>query len=242
VEAFRELVRPLAIHYARCSQESPEDLLQVGMLGLIRAAELYRKEQATPFEAFARPHIRGAILHYLRDSAPIVRLPRRQAELQERLIRLSAAKSAEPAALAAEAVRRELRIGLEQWNLLLRQRRLNRPRGLEGVLAAGLEGRLQGLDPVDEPAADDGAAEQEAGSLSAEQLLGRLQPRQRQVVRQAVLEGASYRTIAAAMGISPMTVKRLLHRGLDELREVLDGDGVSCPPSPGRAASAAPGC
>jgi RNA polymerase sigma-B factor len=32
-------------------------------MGLLRAAELYKPQTATPFEAFARPHIRGAILH-----------------------------------------------------------------------------------------------------------------------------------------------------------------------------------
>ena len=86
VEAHRDLVRPLAIHYARRCGESWEDLLQVGLLGLIRASELYRPESGTPFDAFARPHVRGAILHYLRDLSPVVRLPRRAAELQQRLL------------------------------------------------------------------------------------------------------------------------------------------------------------
>ena len=80
VEANRDLVGPIAAHYAAHSAEAREDLEQVGLLGLIRAAELYSSDQGTPFEAFAKPHIRGAILHYLRDQAPAVRLPRRQAE------------------------------------------------------------------------------------------------------------------------------------------------------------------
>ena len=45
-------------------------------MGLLRAAERYEGPRKIPFSAFARPHIRGAILHYLRDKAPIIRLPR----------------------------------------------------------------------------------------------------------------------------------------------------------------------
>ena len=63
VEANLLLVDPLAARYARCTGESFEDLRQVGRLGLIRAAERYRDAAAVPFTAFARPHIRGAILH-----------------------------------------------------------------------------------------------------------------------------------------------------------------------------------
>ena len=81
VEAHQDLVRPIAFHYGRCCRESVDDLLQVGLIGLIRAAERFDTQQGTPFEAFARPHIRGAILHHLRDVAPSVRLPRRQAEI-----------------------------------------------------------------------------------------------------------------------------------------------------------------
>lgn len=242
VESHRDLVRPLAIHYARCSQEPSEDLLQVGLLGLIRAAELYRRELSTPFEAFARPHIRGAILHYLRDTAPVVRLPRRQAELQERLMRLSAPMGPDTPVAPSEEVRRQLRISNDQLNLLLRQRRLNRPSPLEGLLASGMEGRFQPLDPEEEESPWERSDGQPMGGPSAEQLLQQLEPRQRQVVRQAILEGASYRTIAAEMGISPMTVQRLLRRGLEQLRSVLDGARISSPAQPDPCASAAPGC
>ncbi|MFM7170481.1 MAG: sigma factor, partial [Cyanobium sp.] len=67
VEAHQHLVPPVASHYARRCPEPKDDLIQLGLLGLIRAAELFNPSAQTPFSAFARPHIRGAILHYLRD-------------------------------------------------------------------------------------------------------------------------------------------------------------------------------
>ncbi len=76
VESHMRLVEPLARRYARTSGQDRDDLQQVGLLGLLRAAERYEGQRDVPFSAFARPHIRGAILHYLRDRASIIRLPR----------------------------------------------------------------------------------------------------------------------------------------------------------------------
>lgn len=218
VETYRDLVRPLAIHYARCSRESSQDLIQVGMLGLIRAAELFRSDRATPFEVFARPHIRGAILHYLRDVAPCVRLPRRQAELQERLTKLRQRCQADPQQGASpEELRRRLGVDAEQWRLLLQHRQMNRPGPLDAEQFAAVPAPTQEL-----PMATSGS-----GPASVEALLAVLEPRQRWVVRQVVLAGWSYRRLGVEMNVSPMTVQRLLRRGLDRLRQHLDGAELS---------------
>lgn len=230
VETHRDLVRPLALHYARRCQESWEDLLQVGMLGLIRAAELYRSEQGTPFPAFARPHIRGAILHYLRDEAPSVRLPRRQAELQERLQRLErmAPCSDRGTSSAGTGLRERLGVDEARWNLLLRHRQLCRPLPLEGA-------------QLEELAAPE-AGQAEERLVALRELLDQLDPRQRQVVRQVVLGGWSYRRLAAQMQVSPMTVQRLLHRGLATLRDQLDALELRTDRPGCRAGSALRGC
>jgi len=233
VEQYRAIVRPLAVHYARCCQESLEDLLQVGLMGLIRAAELYSEARRTPFEAFARPHIRGAILHYLRDAAPLVRLPRRQAELQERFNRLQGtlAHRERP----AEALRQlcaTLGISEAEGRRLEVQRQLTRPCPLSDEELATLPDPSQA-----------GESLELERSRSVQELMGLLEPRQRLVVQQVVLGGCSYRRLGRQMGVSPMTVQRLLHRGLEGLRHHLDHCGGFTPAGPaGRAGSAVPGC
>ncbi|EAR18678.1 Possible type 3 alternative RNA polymerase sigma factor [Synechococcus sp. WH 7805] len=77
VKDHLQLVTPIARHYAQRCGIDADDLRQVGLMGLLRAAENFNTERCTPFKAFARPHIRGAILHYLRDNASVVRFPRR---------------------------------------------------------------------------------------------------------------------------------------------------------------------
>ncbi|MEA5390576.1 sigma-70 family RNA polymerase sigma factor [Cyanobium gracile UHCC 0139] len=233
VEQYRAVVRPLALHYSRCSRESVEDLLQVGLMGLIRAAELYREDRRTPFEAFARPHIRGAILHYLRDVAPLVRLPRRQAELQERFNRLShhPALLADPAR-AITQLSISMGITPAEWRRLELQRLLARPANLDDPAL---------VEAVAASTASEPCRQEEPGP-SVAGLLALLEPRQQLVVRQVVLAGWSYRRLGRQMDVSPMTVKRLLHKGLEQLRLELDARGLTPGGRPDRGASAVPGC
>lgn len=243
VTRYRDLVLPIAIHYGRRCPEPLEDLVQVGLLGLLRAAELYQASLATPFEAFARPHVRGAILHYLRDTAPLVRLPRRQMELQDRIRQLRQQWIASHGIEASDAqLRAALKLTAKQWQELVRGQALSRPAVLD---PDDLDGRFQTMD------GRDGNAVPEADRAPLE-LLDRLEPGLQQVVRKVVLAGWSYRRTAALLQISPMTVQRRLQRGLKLLQQglLLGGDravpGSSARLSrcrrPHHAASVAPAC
>jgi len=214
VVAHSALVRPIALHYCRCTPEPLEDLVQAGLLGLIRAAELYVRQQGTPFEAFARPHIRGAILHHLRDAAPAVRLPRRQAELQERLLRLQRQASHRSAAPLLGLQLRALGIDAAQAALLLRQKQLNRPLTLlpeheQGEMRAPWEQPGLGAPPLGQVGLP---------GEGARAMLACLPERERLVVEQVVIAGLSYRQLAERLKVSTMTVQRLFQRGLNQLR------------------------
>jgi len=213
VNRYRALVTPIAVHYGRRWPEPRDDLVQVGLLGLLRAAELLQPQTTTPFEAFARPHIRGAILHYLRDAAPAVRLPRRQMEWQDRIRQFRSGWLGEH---GQEPTPEELRQGLgltrQHWQELLRGQALARPL----PLAPELESTL---------AADDPGHERGDAFVPAEcSLLGQLSCLEsdlRQVVQKVVLAGWSYRRTAALLQVSPMTVQRRLKRGLALLKQAL---------------------
>ena len=78
---------PIARHYASCCREDPDDLLQVGRLGLVTAALRFNPRHGVAFRSFARPMIRGEILHHLRDHLHPVRPPRGLVELRDRVVR-----------------------------------------------------------------------------------------------------------------------------------------------------------
>ena len=213
VEEFQTLVKPIAAFYASCTPEPFDDLLQVGLMGLMRAAELYCSSNSAPFEAFAKPHVRGAILHYLRDAAPLIRLPRRVAELQQK---------------AKRGLNRE-GLGLE---LTESQRR-----GLEELKAwrppISLDQLpLDGFDIAAPIEANPGiGAEDTAAAVEA---LQRLDAQSRWIVGKVVLEGWSYRRAASQLQVSPMTVQRRLKQGLALVKSALEkrsGQGPSWHPS-----------
>lgn len=219
VQAHLALVGPIASHYARRSPESCDDLDQVGRLGLIRAAELYDSQQAVPFSAYARRHVRGAILHYLRDTAPLVREPRRLQErrrlLRQQECRLTSALGRRP---SSEELRRSLALNEEQWSDLAR--------------TAG--GWQQGwLDELEQNQHGDDEEQAEQDCRRGERLrsaLHALPAPQRRVLRSVVLEGLSLRKVAEQQGTSLTTTHRQLQRALDLLRTRLSDP------------SAVPGC
>ena len=85
VERHLDYAQRLARSFSQQTGLDHDDLFQVAVLGLLKATKAYRSEMNVPFEAFARPHARGAILHYMRDSVAMVRLPRRLEEEAQRL-------------------------------------------------------------------------------------------------------------------------------------------------------------
>jgi len=208
VSRYLQLVRPVAAHYSRHCSEPLDDLVQVGLLGLLRAAELYSPATGTPFEAFARPHVRGAILHYLRDVAPLLRLPRR---VGERRLQVQRAQREWLVERGREPLAQELcaALGLSpsQWQQVQQARQV--------AAVVPLDPNLVDREPA--PAAD---SPDEMGQCALK-ALAQLPACLRDVVQQVVLEGRSYRTIAVGLHVSPMTVQRRLHRGLAELRQLL---------------------
>lgn len=240
------LVRSIAQAYARQSAECLDDLMQVGWLGLVRAAERFESKTGIPFDCFARPHVRGAILHYLRDRSHRVRLPRRQQEWQQKLINGKAAEGKLQAGLPVEDHDRLQ--SLRQWTALrnaLPLEDLAEPEQQCWISLSGESSLSDGWHDASVYTPRHLAPAWEAASI--ERLLALVDRRQRQVLSRVILRGWSYRRTARDLGTSAPTVQRLLHKALAELR-----DRLSCGESPAnkalqqikrrRAGSAAPAC
>ena len=60
------------------------DLEQIAAIGLIKAADRYDERQGTPFEAYAWVLILGELMHYVRDTERLLRVPRKIRDLERR--------------------------------------------------------------------------------------------------------------------------------------------------------------
>jgi len=220
-----ELIRrfgPLATGWARRYHvpggEPLEDLVQVALLGLIKAIDRYDPGRGVAFVSFAEPTIRGELRRHFRDATWAIHVPR---ELQERVQlvdrtteRLAAQLGRSPTvAELADACELEVQDALEA----LHAARSSRPQPLEpgaeappGMRAAASD---PGYDLVEYAAAARGA-------------VARLSERDRRVLQLRIADGLSQREIAREVGVSQMQVSRILARTLTRLRAAAD-DGAS---------------
>ena len=76
VVKYLPLVRRLCRRFSH-SGESQEDLVQVGTIGLLKAAERFDPDRGSAFQALAIPVITGEIKNYFRDHGWAVRVPRK---------------------------------------------------------------------------------------------------------------------------------------------------------------------
>ena len=80
VEEFSWVARHCARRFADRG-EPFDDLLQVGMLGVLKAVDRFDPEHGTSFVSFALPTVLGELRRHFRDTTWAVRVPRRLKDL-----------------------------------------------------------------------------------------------------------------------------------------------------------------
>jgi RNA polymerase sigma-B factor len=209
------LVKSIASHYAAL-QAQRDDLEQVGCVGLIKAVERYDPSLGVPFEAYARTVVSGEIFHYLRDLAPLLRVPRwyrtlnrRLHEAHDRLV-MSLGREPSQEELAADmnitvdGVKEILRLR-DSYNLMSLS---DRPDGSDGPprIDAIRSARLQSFKlPVEDRIVLDKALEQ-------------LEEFERRVVHLFFYKDLTQTEIARRLGFSQKHISRTLANTLRKLK------------------------
>jgi DNA-directed RNA polymerase sigma subunit (sigma70/sigma32) len=83
----RDLAEKIAGNFARRTVHPKEDLLQLAMIGLIKAARRYDPLRG-PFRPYGRTYANGEITHFLRDNGFLLKVPPTWRELHARGQRL----------------------------------------------------------------------------------------------------------------------------------------------------------
>ena len=83
----RDLAEKIAGNFARRTVHPKEDLLQLAMIGLIKAARRYDPSRG-PFRPYGRTYANGEITHFLRDNGFMLKVPPTWREIHARGQRL----------------------------------------------------------------------------------------------------------------------------------------------------------
>lgn len=193
----------------------PEDLFQVGAIGLLKAIDRFDSDRGLKFSTYAVPLIMGEIRRFLRDDQPI-RVARSLRELGLRIEQVShllvQRLGREPSALEiAES------LGVDVADIT---EALEAGRPLSSLNQAvetpgGSEGRLE--DSVSDPRVDSDWLE----GIALGQAFSALEGREQYILHARFIQGHTQMEVAERLKISQVQVSRIERKALDRLRSAL---------------------
>lgn len=211
------LVRHVARDYMSAG-ESYEDIVGVGLLGLVHAVDRFDPDRGTKFATFAVPTIKGEIRRYFRDRTWGVRVPRRVQELSMRARQVSEqlAQARGRSPTYAELARE---LGVPEEDVI---EAIEVGRQYELLSIDALTGSAEGDDSVPE-AERAGVLDPDIEEIGDRDQIMRalktLPDRERAIIFMRYFMDLSQQEVADRLGISQMHVSRLQHRALERLRQ-----------------------
>ncbi len=186
------------------------DLVQVALLGLVKATDRYDPEREVPFHAFAIPTILGELKRHFRDTTWAIGVPRSAKDLMPRL---RAATEVLDQRLGRsptiDELATELRVDREVVIAGLEARGANRTKSLSDLDV----GRVRTFGWANEdmtPEIED--------RLAALDALSHLDERSRKIMVWRFYEELTQREIGERLGIGQVQVSRLLRSALHRVR------------------------
>ncbi|MFD8228183.1 RNA polymerase sigma factor SigF [Streptomyces massasporeus] len=217
IEMNMSLVRFAAGRFRSRGPEEMEDIVQVGMIGLIKAIDRFELTREVEFTSFAIPYIVGEIKRFFRDTTWAVHVPRR---LQEARVQLARATEELRSRLGRTPTVKELSELMSLPEEEVREARL----ASNGYNSTSLDAAIGGSEDGETALADfigvdDRALELVEDFHALAPMIAALDERDRQIIQWRFAEELTQAQIGERLGVSQMHVSRLLSRCLARLRE-----------------------
>ncbi|MFF7309766.1 SigB/SigF/SigG family RNA polymerase sigma factor [Streptomyces sp. NPDC008137] len=219
IEMNMSLVRYAAGRFRSRGPGEMEDIVQVGMIGLIKAIDRFELTREVEFTSFAVPYIVGEIKRFFRDTSWAVHVPRRLQEARAQLTRATeelgsrlgrtptTRELAELMCLPEEEVT-EARLASNGYN----------SSSLDAAISTSHEGETVLADFI---GTEDTALELVEDFHALAPMIAELDERDRQILHWRFVEELTQKEIGERLGCSQMHVSRLVSRLLARLREGL---------------------
>ncbi|MEU6889425.1 RNA polymerase sigma factor SigF [Streptomyces viridosporus] len=216
IEMNMSLVRFAAGRFRSRGPEEMEDIVQVGMIGLIKAIDRFELSREVEFTSFAIPYIVGEMKRFFRDTSWSVHVPRR---LQEARVQLARATEELRTRLGRTPTTREL-----AQLMSLTEEEVNEARiAANGYNSASLDAAIGGEPDGESVLADfigseDAALELVEDFHALAPMIAELDERERKIIHWRFVEELTQAEIGERLGCSQMHVSRLISRILKRLR------------------------
>ncbi|MEU7057012.1 RNA polymerase sigma factor SigF [Streptomyces sp. NPDC046197] len=216
IEMNMSLVRFAAARFRSRGPEEMEDIVQVGMIGLIKAIDRFELSREVEFTSFAVPYIVGEIKRFFRDTSWAVHVPRR---LQEARVQLARATEELGSRLGRTPTVKEL----AELMCLSEEEVVEARLASNGYNSSSLDATIGNSEDgetvlADFIGADDAALELVEDFHALAPLIADLDERDRQIIHWRFVDELTQAQIGERLGVSQMHVSRLLSRTLKRLR------------------------
>ncbi len=194
--------------------ENPDDLFQVGCIGLIKAISNFDPDKQVRFSTYGVPMIAGEVRRYLRDNSAI-RVSRSIRDVAYRVLQckeaLTTALGREP---KLEEIAKELSLPVEEVNQALDA--VCAPVSLYDPVYEGGGDPLTVMDQVrDTKNTEDGWMEH----ITLRNAFRELNPREKQILSLRFYDGKTQMEVAGVLGISQAQVSRLEKGAIAAMRK-----------------------
>jgi RNA polymerase sigma-B factor len=218
--------RWLALHCAKrfANKGEPlDDLIQVAMLGVLKAVERYDPDFGATFATFAVPTITGELRRHFRDTTWAVHVPRRAKDLQHTVkVAVNELGQVLGRSPTVEEIAAQAGVPVEEVLEALEAARCYRKTPLAGT---GDDGELDDLSTLGD---HDIGLDAVDAAATVGRLLDELPPRERRIVELRYMGGLTQSQIAELVGVSQVQVSRLLRASLARMKDTLNDVPGSC--------------
>ena len=219
VDHYTPLVGSLVMKYSK-GGSFHEDLMQIGIIGLLGAIRRFDPELGLSFETFLIPTVIGEIKRYLRDKTWGVHVPRRVKELWTKVKTVvdklttqnqrspKVHEIAEHLDVSEEEVLEAMEMGKSYQAVSVDRSIETTSDGSTVTILDTIGSHEEGFKRVDQ-------------SLFLESILHVLSEREIEILRCTFIANKSQKETGEYLGISQMHVSRLQKRAIQKLREAL---------------------
>ena len=196
--------------------ESPDDLFQVGCIGLIKAISNFDPDKQVRFSTYGVPMIAGEVRRYLRDNSAI-RVSRSIRDVAYRVLQCKEARTAELGREPTlEEIARELELSVEDVSQALDA--VCAPVSLYDPVYSDGGDPLTVMDQVRDTRNTDEVWMEHITLRSAFRALG---DREKQILSLRFYDGKTQMEVAGALGISQAQVSRLEKSAIGAMRKAV---------------------